>query len=72
MLKFFFSQTIDKLGKAGETVKVKPGFFRNHLMPKILAVPNIDKFAYLIREQRKVSISTRCIFDFYVFKESIS
>lgn len=52
-------------------MKVKPGFFRNHLMPKILAVPNIDKFAYLIREQRKVSISTR-IFDFYVFKESIS
>ena len=45
---------MDKLGKAGETVKVKPGFFRNHLMPKLLAVPNIDKFAYLISEQRKV------------------
>lgn len=23
-------------------------------MPKLLAVPNIDKYAYLIREQRKV------------------
>ncbi|KAK3008533.1 hypothetical protein RJ639_013272 [Escallonia herrerae] len=38
----------------GETVKVAPGHFRNHLMPKLLAVPNIDKFAYLISEQRKI------------------
>lgn len=49
-------QTIDKLGKAGETVKVAPGHFRNHLMPKLLAVPNIDKYAFLIREQRKVVV----------------
>ena len=48
------NQSVDKLGKAGETVKVAPGYFRNHLMPKLLAVPNIDKYAYLIREQRKV------------------
>lgn len=49
-------QTIDKLGKAGETVSVAPGYFRNHLMPKLLAVPNIDKYAFLIREQRKVVV----------------
>lgn len=53
-LDVILTTTIDKLGKAGETVKVKPGFFRNHLMPKLLAVPNINKFAYLIREQRKI------------------
>uniref|UniRef100_A0A453QB38 Large ribosomal subunit protein bL9c n=1 Tax=Aegilops tauschii subsp. strangulata TaxID=200361 RepID=A0A453QB38_AEGTS len=47
-------QTIDKLGKAGETVKVAPGHFRNYLMPKMLAVPNIDKFAILMREQSKL------------------
>ncbi|ESR55803.1 hypothetical protein CICLE_v10023889mg [Citrus x clementina] len=38
----------------GETVKVAPGYFRNHLMPKLLAVPNIEKFAHLIREQRRI------------------
>lgn len=27
-------------------------------MPKLLAVPNIDKFAYLIHEQRKVMFWT--------------
>ena len=47
-------QSIEKLGKAGQTVKVAPGHFRNHLMPKLLAVPNLEKFAHLIREQRKV------------------
>lgn len=53
-LEVILTTTIDKLGKAGETVKVAPGHFRNHLMPKLLAVPNIDKYAFLIREQRKL------------------
>ncbi|KAI3786329.1 hypothetical protein L1987_39929 [Smallanthus sonchifolius] len=53
-LEVILTTNIDKLGKAGETVKVAPGHFRNPLMPKLLAVPNIDKFAYLISEQRKI------------------
>ncbi|KAF2931760.1 hypothetical protein DAI22_05g235400 [Oryza sativa Japonica Group] len=53
-LEVILTTTIDKLGKAGEVVKVAPGHFRNHLMPKMLAVPNIDKFALLIHEQRKL------------------
>ncbi|KAJ7965325.1 50S ribosomal protein L9 [Quillaja saponaria] len=53
-LEVILTTSIDKLGKAGETVKVAPGYFRNYLMPKLLAVPNKDKFAHLIREQRKI------------------
>ncbi|XP_047327108.1 50S ribosomal protein L9 [Impatiens glandulifera] len=53
-LDVILTTTIDKLGKAGETVKVAPGYFRNYLMPKLLAVPSIDKYIYLIREQRKI------------------
>ncbi|KAG0484801.1 hypothetical protein HPP92_008880 [Vanilla planifolia] len=53
-LEVILTTTIEKLGKAGETVKVAPGHFRNHLMPKMLAVPNIPKYAFLIREQRKL------------------
>ncbi|TYJ12158.1 hypothetical protein E1A91_A11G330000v1 [Gossypium mustelinum] len=53
-LDVILTTSIEKLGKVGETVKVAPGYFRNHLMPKLLAVPNIDKFAYLIKEQRKI------------------
>ncbi|KAJ0964268.1 hypothetical protein J5N97_029390 [Dioscorea zingiberensis] len=53
-LEVILTTNIEKLGKAGETVQVAPGHFRNHLMPKLLAVPNIDKYAFLIREQRKL------------------
>ncbi|XP_071722976.1 uncharacterized protein [Rutidosis leptorrhynchoides] len=53
-LEIILTTNIEKLGKAGETVRVAPGYFRNHLMPKLLAVPNIDKYAYLIKEQRKI------------------
>lgn len=53
-LEVILTTSIKKLGKAGETVKVAPGYFRNHLMPKLLAVPNIEKYVYLIREQRKI------------------
>ncbi|KAL5804703.1 hypothetical protein ACOSQ3_031503 [Xanthoceras sorbifolium] len=53
-LEVILTTKIDKLGSAGETVKVAPGYFRNHLMPKLLAVPNIEKYAHLIREQRKI------------------
>ena len=32
-------QDVDKLGKAGDQVKVRDGFSRNYLIPKRLAVP---------------------------------
>lgn len=53
-LECILTTDINKLGKAGEIVKVAPGYFRNHLMPKLLAVPNRDQYAYLIREQQKL------------------
>ncbi|KAG6483119.1 hypothetical protein ZIOFF_059759 [Zingiber officinale] len=53
-LEVILTTTINKLGKAGDTVKVAPGHFRNQLMPKLLAVPNIEKYAFLMREQRKL------------------
>ncbi|CAM8998926.1 unnamed protein product [Rhodiola kirilowii] len=54
-LEVILTKKLDKLGSAGQTVQVAPGYFRNYLMPKLLAVPNIDKFAYLMREQSKLS-----------------
>ncbi|XP_016449688.1 uncharacterized protein LOC107774613 [Nicotiana tabacum] len=53
-LQVILTTSTDKLGKAGETVKVAPGYFRNHLMPKLLAVPNIDKYRHLMEDQRKL------------------
>ncbi|KAH0756664.1 hypothetical protein KY290_026934 [Solanum tuberosum] len=53
-LQVILTTGIDNLGKAGETVRVAPGYFRNHLMPKLLAVPNIDKYRHLMEDQRKI------------------
>ncbi|KAI3916988.1 hypothetical protein MKW98_016722 [Papaver atlanticum] len=53
-LEIILTASVEKLGKAGVTVKVAPGYFRNHLMPKMFAVPNIEKYAYLIRQQCKL------------------
>lgn len=53
-IEVILTTSIDKLGKPGDVVKVAPGYFRNHLMPKMLAMPNINKFRYLVREQLKL------------------
>ncbi|MCL7035809.1 hypothetical protein MKW94_014241 [Papaver nudicaule] len=55
-LEIILTTSVENLGKAGETVKVAPGYFRNHLMAKMFDVPNIEKYAYLIREQRKMLV----------------
>ena len=38
-MEVILTGNVDKLGKAGQTVKVKDGFARNFLMPNNLAVP---------------------------------
>jgi large subunit ribosomal protein L9 len=38
-MKVVLRQDIDKLGKRGEVVKVAPGYGRNFLLPKQLALP---------------------------------
>ncbi len=38
-MEIILKENVDKLGRAGEVVKVKPGYARNFLIPKKLAVP---------------------------------
>lgn len=47
-------QPIERLGQAGQIVKVAPGFARNCLMPNKLALPAIEKFVLLVQNQLKV------------------
>lgn len=53
-LQCILTSDIDKVGMVGEVVKVAPGYFRNHLMPKSLALPNLNKYDQLITEQNKI------------------
>ena len=38
-LQVILNHDVDKVGKSGELVKVRPGFARNFLLPRQLAVP---------------------------------
>lgn len=55
-MQVFLLQTIPTLGARGETVRVKPGYARNYLFPKKLAVPltNANYKAFQEEEKRMV------------------
>lgn len=43
-----------QLGKAGEIVRVKPGFARNFLIPQKIAIPVTEGLLKAIQEQQKI------------------
>ncbi len=60
-MKVILKQDIEKLGKAGDVVKVAPGYGRNYLLPKKIAViatpgnikvQEIERLAQARRDQR--------------------
>jgi large subunit ribosomal protein L9 len=46
--------TVPSLGQRGETVKVKPGFARNYLFPRKLALPVSEGNQRVFKEEEKV------------------
>jgi large subunit ribosomal protein L9 len=46
--------TVPKLGNRGETVRVKPGYARNYLFPRRLALPASEGNQRVFREEEKV------------------
>jgi large subunit ribosomal protein L9 len=48
---------VDKLGHAGELVRVKPGFARNYLLPRSLAVVATDDNVKHVEHERKVAVA---------------
>jgi len=51
------TESIDKLGKAGELVKVKPGYARNFLIPRGLAVRATSGQVARLQHERAVVMS---------------
>jgi large subunit ribosomal protein L9 len=49
---------VDKLGHAGELVRVKPGFARNYLLPRSLAVVATDDNVKQVEHERKVALAS--------------
>jgi len=55
-MRVILRENLDNLGKAGEVVTVRPGYGRNFLLPKGLAVPATEKDeARLQHEQRQIA-----------------
>jgi large subunit ribosomal protein L9 len=48
---------VDKLGKSGELVRVRPGFARNYLLPRELAVAATSSAVKRIEHERAVAVA---------------
>lgn len=54
MLEVILTQDIDNLGRAGELVRVKPGYGRNYLLPRGLAMVATRGNVAQLKHQQKV------------------
>jgi large subunit ribosomal protein L9 len=56
-IQVILQHDVDKLGKSGELVRVRPGFARNFLLPRELAVPATDAAVRRIEHERAVLVA---------------
>ena len=56
-LQVILKQDVDKLGQAGELVRVKPGFARNFLLPRGLAVVATGANIAQIEHERRLALA---------------
>ena len=56
-LQVVLQSNVDKVGVSGELVKVRPGFARNYLIPRGLAVPATTAAVNRIAHERAVAVA---------------
>jgi large subunit ribosomal protein L9 len=56
-IQVILQQDVDKVGKSGELVRVRPGFARNYLLPRELAVLATTAAVNRIEHQRAVALA---------------
>ena len=56
-IQVILQQDVDKLGKSGELVRVRPGFARNFLLPRQLAVPATSQAVKRIEHEKAVALA---------------
>jgi large subunit ribosomal protein L9 len=54
-IQVILQQDVDKVGKSGELVRVRPGFARNYLLPRDLAVPATTAAVRRIEHEKSVA-----------------
>jgi large subunit ribosomal protein L9 len=56
-IQVVLQQDVDKVGKSGDLVKVRPGFARNYLLPRELAVPATSAAVHRIEHEKAVALA---------------
>ena len=56
-LQVILQSDVDKVGKSGELVKVRPGFARNFLLPRQLAVPATSAQINRLEHDKAVAVA---------------
>ena len=56
-IQVVLQQDVDKLGKSGDLVRVRPGFARNFLLPRELAVPATEAAVHRIEHEKQVALA---------------
>jgi large subunit ribosomal protein L9 len=55
-IQVILRQDVEKVGKSGELVRVRPGFARNYLLPRELAVAATESAVHRIEHERAVAV----------------
>ena len=55
-MEIILREDIDKLGQRGQVVKVAPGFARNFLLPRKLAVPATEGNRKIVEQERQAHL----------------
>ena len=56
-IQVILQHDVDNVGKSGELVKVRPGYARNFLLPRSLAVPATSSQVHRIDHERGVALA---------------
>ncbi len=56
-IQVVLQQDVDNVGKSGDLVKVRPGFARNYLIPRSLAVPATTAAVNRINHEKAVALA---------------
>ena len=60
-MEVILRQEVEKLGHPGEVVKVKPGYARNFLIPRNLAVPATDANKKIVEQERQAYLRKQAV-----------
>jgi large subunit ribosomal protein L9 len=56
-IQVILQRDVEKLGKSGELVRVRPGFARNYLLPRELAVPASTEAVRRVEHEKAVALA---------------